>query len=131
MRVPASELNEKSMSYVPINTHKGLFRYTRLPFEVTSAPAIFQQVMEEVLHGIPNVFCYLDDILITGKNEVEHHLQNLTAVFERLRNCGLRLKKRQCQFMENEWIMWDVGYQISELLRSISSKFDRSMSFTE
>ena len=34
-------LEESSRQFVTINTHKGLFRYTRLPFGVASAPAIF------------------------------------------------------------------------------------------
>ena len=35
-------LEDKSRQYVTINTHKGLFKYNRLPFGVASAPAIFQ-----------------------------------------------------------------------------------------
>ena len=45
-------LADESKQYVVINTHKGLFRYTRLPFGVSSAPGIFQRVMENVLQGI-------------------------------------------------------------------------------
>ena len=35
-------LDEESKNYVVINTHKGLFRYTRLLFGISSAPGIFQ-----------------------------------------------------------------------------------------
>ena len=34
------QLDEASRDYMTINTHKGLFRYRRLPFGVSSAPAI-------------------------------------------------------------------------------------------
>ena len=60
------------MPYVTINTHQGLYQYTRLPFGIASAPAIFQRLMETILQGIPGVVCYIDDILVTGKNEEEH-----------------------------------------------------------
>ncbi len=38
-------LDETSKQYVTVNTHKGLFTYTRLPFGVSSSPAIFQRTM--------------------------------------------------------------------------------------
>ena len=36
-------LEDDSKDLVVINTHRGLFRYTRLPFGVSSAPGIFQR----------------------------------------------------------------------------------------
>ena len=42
-------LDDKSSSYVSVNTHKGLYRYNRLPFGVASAPAMFQKTMDEIL----------------------------------------------------------------------------------
>ena len=59
-------LDNQSRELVTINTHKGLYRYTRLPFGVASTPAIFQKTMDTVLQGLPKVICYLDDILVTG-----------------------------------------------------------------
>ena len=50
-----------------INTHKGLFKYNRLPFGVASAPAIFQRTIESLLQGMKHVVAYIDDILITGE----------------------------------------------------------------
>ncbi len=48
-------LHEESVQYVTINTHKGLYRYKRLPYDVALAPAIFQKFMDSPLQGIPNV----------------------------------------------------------------------------
>ena len=92
------ELDEESKRLVVINTQKGLFRYNRLPFGVSAAPAIFQRTIEGVLRGIPHVCVYLDDILITGDTEAEH-LENLNAVLTRLEEAGMRLKPRKCSFM--------------------------------
>ena len=38
-------LDDESKKYVVVNTHKGLFRYTHLPFGISSAPGIFQRVL--------------------------------------------------------------------------------------
>ena len=56
-------LAEESRKYVVINTHRGLFRYNGMPFGVSSAPGVFQRVMENLLKDIPKVVVYLDDIL--------------------------------------------------------------------
>ena len=76
-------LDEISAKLTTINTHQGLYEYTRLPFGVASAPAVFQRIMDTMLQGMPSVICYLDDILITGRNEAEH-LRNLEKVLHRL-----------------------------------------------
>jgi hypothetical protein len=43
-----------------------------LPFGVSSAPAIFQRAMEILLKDIPGTVVYIDDILITGKDDDDH-----------------------------------------------------------
>ena len=92
-------LEEESKSFVVVNIHQGLYKYTRLPFGVASASAVFQHIMERVLQGIPRVICYLDNILITGK-DYQEHLTNLKAVLKRLQDFGLRLKRNKCQWMQ-------------------------------
>ena len=83
-----------------INTHRGLYRYTRLPFGIASAPALFQKAMDTILQGIPHTICYLDDILVTGANDVEH-LSNLKEVLSRLQRHGVHLKQKKCCFMQD------------------------------
>ena len=92
-------LDEESKAYTTINTHKGLYQYTRLPFGIASAPAIFQKTMDVLLQGIPHVMCYIDDILVTGVDDTEH-LRNLEEVLQRLEHYGLRVKKSKCEFMQ-------------------------------
>ena len=92
------KLEEASQQYVTVNTHKGLFRYKRLPFGISSAPAIFQRMMETLLQGIPGVCVYIDDIIVTGKTD-EEHLHHLEEVLSRLEKAGMRLKKEKCRYM--------------------------------
>ncbi len=77
-----------------LSTHKGLFRYKRLPFGITSAPSLFQRAMDQILAGLPGVVCYLDDILVTGRDD-ESHLQHLDATLKRLKR--LRIKSAEGQ----------------------------------
>ena len=83
-------LDPKSRDLVVVNTLKGLFRYTRLPYGIASAPGIFQRIMEGLMRGVPGVV-YLDDILIAGKTEAEHAVA-LEEVLNRLGQAGLRLR---------------------------------------
>ena len=92
-------LDEDSREFVTINTHKGLYRPTRLPFGVSSVSAIFESKIEQVLQGIPMVVCRVDDILVSGKNDQEH-LDHLNEVLTRLESAGLRLKLSKCKFMQ-------------------------------
>ncbi|XP_049268953.1 uncharacterized protein K02A2.6-like [Rhipicephalus sanguineus] len=91
-------LQEASRKYVTISTTMGLFQYTRLPFGVASAPAIFQREMDNLFRGMRHVAMYLDDILITGINDGDH-MQNLHNVLARLQDAGLKLKREKCVFM--------------------------------
>ena len=103
------QLDEASREFVTINTHKGLYQYTRLPFSIASALALFQKIMDTILQGIPSTICYLDDILVTGKND-EEHSRNLEEVPKRLQQNGLRVKSEKCKFLQPS--VEYLGYRI-------------------
>ena len=102
-------LDEDSRKYVTINTHKGLYQYTRLPFGIASAPAVFQRTMDTILQGIDGVACYIDDIIITGKT-TEEHLEHLEEVLRRLLRHGVHVKKPKCRFFQPSVIF--LGHRI-------------------
>ena len=102
-------LEEESKCFVVINTHKGLFRYTRLPFRISSAPGIFQRLIESLLQGIEGVVVYLDDILITGSTEGKH-LEPLEEVLSRPDKVKLRVKSKKCEFLKTSVTYF--GYRI-------------------
>ena len=94
-------LDEVPKEYVTVNTHKGLYKYNRLPFGVSSAPSIFQRTMENLLQGIRGVSVYIDDILVTG-SILHDHLEVLTTVLEKLQNSGLKLNRSKCFFLRSQ-----------------------------
>lgn len=94
-------LDDESQELTCINTHRGIFKQTRLCFGIASAPAIFQRAMEGVLAGVPGTLCMLDDILITGKTRAEH-LERLHQVLLKLQDAGLVLQKEKCVFFKDE-----------------------------
>jgi len=93
------EVCPEDQKYLTVNTHQGLYRYKRLVYGVASAPAIWQRSMDQVLQGLSGTQCYLDDIVVTGRDDAEH-LANLTAVLGRLQKFGLRLNEQKCEFMK-------------------------------
>ena len=94
-------LDEQSQEYVTVNTHKGLYRYNRLPFGVSSAPSIFQRTMDNLMRGIKGVSTYIDDILISGST-IDEHLQTLDVVLQKLETAGLKLNKSKCFFLHSQ-----------------------------
>ena len=86
------------MQYVPMNTQKALCFSTRVPFVVASALSIFQKIMDTILQGLPNVICYINDILLSGEDEASH-FKSLEEVFYRVEKHGMRLKQEKCCFL--------------------------------
>ena len=95
------EVTEECKELLTINTHKGLFRYNRLPFGVKSAPGIFQQIIDTMITGLDGVAAYLDDVIVTGRT-LEEHNTNLEALFDRILNYGFRIRIEKCHLLMTE-----------------------------
>jgi len=74
-----------------------------LPFELTSAPATFQRLMEQVLSGLhwKTLLIYLDDVIVISP-DFDTHVSQLREVFDRLRVAGLKLKPSKCVLLQRE-----------------------------
>nr|XP_047141340.1 uncharacterized protein K02A2.6-like [Hydra vulgaris] len=105
------ELDETSQEFLTINTHQGLYQPTRLQFGVHSATGIFQREMDRRLGRLPFVKVRVDDILISGKSDIEH-LNNLESVLRILKESGLTLKASKCSFMQPKVVF--CGFIISQ-----------------
>ena len=91
-----------------------------MPFGIASAPSIFQRVMDDMFRDLPWVKCYLDDILITGRN-AEEHWQEALEVLSGLQRAGVRLQREKCLFAVPE--LPYLGFVVSsEGLKTSPSK---------
>ncbi|UYV68293.1 K02A2.6-like, partial [Cordylochernes scorpioides] len=115
-------LSEEAKRVVNINTTKGLFAFKRLPYGVAVAPNKFQREMDNLFADMSGVACYIDDILVAGKDHRDHE-QKLELVFKRLQEKGLRLNKDKCKFAVNA--VEYSGFKIDKKgLHPISSKIE-------
>ena len=64
------KVHENSQEKTAFITHQGLYEFRVMPFGVMNAPAVFQCLMQRVLHGIQSdtgkefVSVYLDDVIV-------------------------------------------------------------------
>ena len=66
------------------------------------------------------LFCWVDDILVSGKTD-QKHLQNLDQVLTQLEDVGQRLKLMKCTFMQPS--VEYLGYRIdTHSLHAIEEK---------
>ena len=88
----------RSQKYTTINTTKVFFKYQRLPFDIYSAPSIFQRTMDSLMQGLSGVVVYINDILVIGKTPKEN-LHNLDQLIHQLEQAGVTLKESKCTFV--------------------------------
>ena len=94
-------LHEDSQELTTFMTPFGRYCFKRLPFGITSAPEIFMRKMVQMLEGLDGVFCYMDDILIFGKDQANHDA-NLEKTLKRLKEAGLKLNQQKCKYRQSE-----------------------------
>jgi transposase InsO family protein len=96
LQIPVAEDSRK---YLTIITHKGYFRYTRLPFGVNFAAPLFQSTMDKTLAGLEHTGAFIDDIIV-GSENIQRHDIDLRAVLNRLRMSGFRTEPAKCKFFQ-------------------------------
>ena len=103
-------LDETSQELCTVNTSKGLFRVTRLPFGISSSPAIFQREMDTLLCNIPGVVYFIDDVLVAAPT-MDELKKRLKETLSRLARVGLRAQLDKCAFAQEEVVY--LGYKIN------------------
>ena len=85
-------MNEKDKEKTAFACHRGLFEFNVMPFGLSNAPAIFQELMSVVLQDCSGfATAYLDDLLIFSES-LEEHVKHIGLIFMKLRQHNLKLK---------------------------------------
>ncbi len=82
MRVQPNKDNRRGGMEDRLPHRYGLFEYLVMPFELTNAPAMFQQYINDVLQEFLDLFvvCYLDDIMIYPQDLLEHSCKKRVSI---------------------------------------------------
>ena len=96
-------MKEEDKKYTAFSTFQGHFEYNRMPFGIKNAPAAFQRMMDNAFWGLigTKCFAYMNDIVIFGNTRQQHN-ENLKAELERIKQLGLRLEPKKCEYLKPE-----------------------------
>lgn len=108
-QIPMAEGSKHLTAFV---TPDGHYEYTRMPFGLVNAPAVFQHMINKALGkdrydlAIP----YMDDLLSPSAT-INEGLGKLRKILISLRNAGLTLNIKKCYFFKKE--LDYLGYEVS------------------
>lgn len=79
---------------------KSPFKYNRLTYGISSTPLEFQELKESLFRCLKAVIIFLDHVLVTGKDEIDHWnmLKNILKI---LKISGSKLSSTKCVFFQN------------------------------
>ena len=127
-------LDEQSRLLTTFITPFGRFCFNRLPFGICSAPEIFQRTMSGILEGLDGTICQMDDVLIGGKDQVQHD-ERVRAALRRVQDAGLTLNEK-CEFSKESikflaHVIDDLGIHIDPDKTTAIAKFPTPKNVTE
>lgn len=81
----------------------GLFEFQRMPYGLCNATGTFQRLMERIFgdQRFHSLLLYLHDVVVFSST-FKQHLERLELVFSSLREHGLKLKLKKCNFFQLE-----------------------------
>lgn len=79
----------------------GVFCWRTLPQGCKISPAAFSRMMQTIFGDLPFVSVYLDDLLVSSKDELEHY-DHLKIVFRRMRENHLFASREKLKMFQTE-----------------------------
>jgi hypothetical protein len=75
----------------------GLFEYNYMHFGLCNSAQTLQRMQDQIFRDLPCTFVYLDDQWVATR-DIDQHMADLRAVFQRLADNGLAINLEKCEF---------------------------------
>jgi len=99
-QIPVADEDRDKTTFV---CHEGTYRYIRLPFGLSNAPATFQRAIDMIIGGLKWKSCILyHDVIIIFSQSAGEHVEHLGEDFTALRGAGVSLKANKCHFFQEK-----------------------------
>lgn len=101
------KLSDISTLYTTFNTPFGRFRWLRMPFVISSAPAVWQRKMHNAIESLQGREVIADDFLVCGYGHtvdkaVTDRDRNLTVFLQRCREHNLTLEPQKIKVCHSQ-----------------------------
>ena len=90
---------------------KGHYQYTRSAQGLCNSPPAFQRLLDFITRDLPNVYVYVDDVVVCS-NSHEEHLKLLQELFDKFREFKLKCRMKKVQLGTTE--INYLGYNLSK-----------------
>ncbi|GFT39561.1 retrovirus-related Pol polyprotein from transposon 17.6 [Trichonephila clavipes] len=98
------DVDEDCRKYTSFVVPDGQFEFNKVHFGLSTSPGVFQRYVSSIFRDLTRkgiVISYLDDLVISAKNEQEG-LEKLKIIFEVAKKYGLEIKFKKCQFLKKK-----------------------------
>lgn len=78
-----------------------IYEFKVMLFSITTAPATFQLIMDNLQYSFKHSFAYLDDIIIFYPT-LDEHVKKVDNVLSIFKDSGLKLYPGKCRFTDEK-----------------------------
>ena len=107
-------LTEESSKLLVINTHKGCYKFKRMPFGAKMSQDVFQMKMDVIMERCPGVISIHNDIFVYGVSD-EDHDANLINLLNVAQVEGLALNSKKLELKHPRVSFFGVEYSADSM----------------